>query len=94
MGVSPVQRTDLKAFGLGIAPEGLKTLHFLVDGVHDDEREEAIIHCFLEGLEETLQVGFLHVLLILILQDLGKKTASQHRMQLCNLRCVLFKMDL
>ena len=60
----------LKAFGFGRAPELLKVFDAVVDGVHDDEGEEAVVQGLLEGLQQTAAVRVLHLRFVLVLQHL------------------------
>ena len=60
----------LKAFRFGRTPELLKVLDAVVDGVHDDEGEEAVVQGLLEGLQQAAAVRVLHLRLVLVLQHL------------------------
>lgn len=63
-------RAYLKTFGLSGAPELIKVVDPVIDGVQDDEREKAVVQSLLEGLQHAAAVGVLHLRLVLVLENL------------------------
>ena len=62
--------TNLESFWLGITPELLKVFVLVVDCVHYNEREEAIVYGLLKTLVHVLSVGVLQLGFILVFQHL------------------------